>query len=649
MSICYDAVPSLDIGGLRDMTHILQSQQNRHFRLSEQIVQRLQEILMDDPLEIQFEIQDLIFINPILAAFMSPEMIDKCAVAILSKIKDTFHDLDMDTIGGCFRYARKMSHRVDQDRLIEIKDLAKMALEGYGTYDKLQSYHIAEVCHNAKRMGCYTGPMVEKIQARSLALLRGKEGEPRIKDITNLLFAFTRSTPSGIKKELAGQLLEHLDDADVLILSNVADNMFELAIHDHELITLYQWKVMQNIDHISQYITRLVKVLRLLRERLDYDPTFNQQLTEILLKVLNHRQRFDVAFVVVSSQYILPNVSTVVPTILMECLLNVIPRCGLSLTLLVLHALEKMKGPWSRTLHNQIMEIRASIQASIGEKIENTTQARELATLIKGLHFKSQQKDFALLDRMMGHFPKLTKTMSRHDYLKTVHVFRRLTHPYYHPEVFDDLTSYAKENYAEIGFSGVLDLVNVLANAGYRPTDFDEFSNFTVQVLEDAMEEENYIGQVTLAFYLSLLQIFPDNVLSQIFTFDYLEEIDSIIEAEPDRLPFLKNLVMNLNRSVILECPHLDVPWFHEQYCRDMAQQTGDRVFHKNRVFGQEVDEAMLEVMGLSQYFTHQVYSPYYHPIDFEVVLDGVGQPVINATGQIISPDDGGYQRFVED
>lgn len=642
---CHKAMPLLNIANLREMTHVLQCQQNRDFVLSEKIVQRLQEILRANPLDIDFDIQDLIFINPILASYMSQDMVDKCATAVLLKIKDGFEELDIDTIGGCFRYVRKMSHRSDREILSEIRDLAKMALDRFKDYSMLQSYHIAEVCHNAKRLGCYTEPIVSRIQDRSLALLRGQKGSVRIKDITNLLFAFTRSTSPIVKQELIMLLEEHMDDADVLILSNVADNIYELGLHDPALITLFQWKVLQNIDHISQYITRLVKVLRLLRERMENDPAFNQQLAEVLLKVLNHRQGFDPAFVVVASQFVLPSVHTVVPTILMECLLNAIPRCGLSLTLLVLNTLEKMKGPWSRSLHNQVMEIRSSVQANIGEKLDNATQASELAQLIKGLHFKSQQKDFALLDRMMEIYPTLTKSMSRQDYLKTVHVFRRLSHPYYHPAVFDDLMVYAKENYSEIGFNGFLDLVNILANAGYRPSDFDEFSNFAVQILEDTAEEENYIGEVTLAFYLSLLQIFPDSILGRIFTFDFLEEIDSIIETEPDRQPFLKNLVMNLNRSVILECPHLDVPWFHDQYCQDISKTSGDKVFQKNRVFGQEMEDAVLEVMGLQQYMGHQVYSPYYHPIDFEVVLDGMGQPVTNATGRLISPHDAGYHR----
>jgi hypothetical protein len=55
---------------------------------------------------------------------------------------------------------------------------------------------------------------------------------------------------------------------------------------------------------------------------------------------------------------------------------------------------------------------------------------------------------------------------------------------------------------------------------------------FVCQVLADAMEEENYVGQLMLAHFLSIMQIFPDKVLGQIFTFEYLEEIDSIIEGK---------------------------------------------------------------------------------------------------------------------
>ena len=45
------------------------------------------------------------------------------------------------------------------------------------------------------------------------------------------------------------------------------------------------------------------------------------------------------------------------------------------------------------------------------------------------------------------------------------------------------------------------------------------------------MEKKDHIGLVSLAHYLTLMHIFPDTVLAHIFTFDFLEELDSVIEG----------------------------------------------------------------------------------------------------------------------
>ncbi|KAK7115473.1 FAST kinase domain-containing protein 1, mitochondrial-like [Littorina saxatilis] len=642
---CYDAASMLNMHQLRDLTHVFQCLGGRDFALAEKIVCRMEEMLHPPTCEFQFEITDLCASNPVIAVYMSKGLLEKCVSAMLYKVQEKSPDLDVVTIGCCFRYARKMAFRVERENLTEIKVLGKAALDTFTNFEQFESYNIAEICHNAKRLGYYSGDVVEKMQKRSWELLRDEKSKVEIGDVTNLLFAFSRDLPSQEKKEIGQLLMKHLDDADVLTLSNIADNMLELGLNDPDLVALFQWKVMQNIDNISQYITRLVKVLRLLRERLEYDTVFNQQMCEILLKLLDRRQGYDPTFVVVVSQFVLPNVRTIVPAVLLECLLNVIPRCSLSLMLLVLNGMQKMKGPWSRSLHNQILEIRTRIQQNAGELIENAVHANQLAQLVKGLHIKSQNRDFLLLDRMMDHYPKLTKTMSRQDYLKTVHIFKRLSHPYYHPEVFEDLITFAKENYPRINFFGVLDLVDVLANAAYRPENFADFSAFAVQVLKDAMEEENYIGQITMANHLTVMQIFPDNALGHIFTFDYLEEVDGIIEDEPDRRTFLKNLMMQLNRSVILECPHLDVPWFHEQYCREKAHVSNRKEFQRNVLFVDDVQSALQEVLRGLKFLGHNVYSPYFHPIDFEIVLDAEGQPVPNSAMRLLNPEEFGYQR----
>jgi hypothetical protein len=62
--------------------------------------------------------------------------------------------------------------------------------------------------------------------------------------------------------------MQHINDADVLTLSNIGDNLLEIGINDPQVIRLYQWKVMQNFENISVFITRFLKV-RYLRDQLN--------------------------------------------------------------------------------------------------------------------------------------------------------------------------------------------------------------------------------------------------------------------------------------------------------------------------------------------------------------------------------------------
>ena len=200
LSQCYEAVPELDMVQLRDLTHILQSLGGRDFLLAEKVIARMNEIFHCDPQDIQFEIKDLCVSNPVLAVYMSSELLEKCVSAMLFKMQEKSPNFDSATIGCCFRYARKMSYRVGHEKLGKIKMLGKEALDNFTEFDHLQSYQIAEICHNAKRLGCYVGDITEGMQERSLELLRDASGKLCVRDITNLLFAFSRDTPEPILK-----------------------------------------------------------------------------------------------------------------------------------------------------------------------------------------------------------------------------------------------------------------------------------------------------------------------------------------------------------------------------------------------------------------------------------------------------------------
>lgn len=197
---CYDFFPRANMKDLGDMTNILQSFNSKSFPFAEKIIQRLEELISSESETHLFSIIAMCTIHPVCGIYMSQSLSDRCVRAMLAKVQVEFHHLDIFTIGNLFYYVHKMRFHVNHKDLSEITKMAKTALDVFDDYNHLQSFHIAGIAHNAKRLGIYTGDVVNKIQARSLALLRGQEGPVQIRDITNLLYAFKRDISPSIKK-----------------------------------------------------------------------------------------------------------------------------------------------------------------------------------------------------------------------------------------------------------------------------------------------------------------------------------------------------------------------------------------------------------------------------------------------------------------
>ncbi|KAF2346291.1 RAP domain [Trinorchestia longiramus] len=107
---------------------------------------------------------------------------------------------------------------------------------------------------------------------------------------------------------------------------------------------------------------------------------------------------------------------------------------------------------------------------------------------------------------------------------------------------------------------------------------------------------------------------------------------------------------MELNRSVCIDYPEANVPWFHEEHCRDVIQT----VRHQRDGFFTEVHQVLTRVLGGERLFSSKIYSPYYYLMDFSFVLNNKGKAVLQPeqpsvlqprTPEAITPLPPGYTR----
>lgn len=79
---------------------------------------------------------------------------------------------------------------------------------------------------------------------------------------------------------------------------------------------------------------------------------------------------------------------------------------------------------------------------------------------------------------------------------------------------------------------------------------------------------------VLLGYSLAVADCFPEEVIREIFSIDFLGKLDSQLEILPDALNMRVRLrLMELNRAVCLECPEYQVPWFHERFCQRLQKK----------------------------------------------------------------------------
>ncbi|XP_033965955.1 FAST kinase domain-containing protein 1, mitochondrial [Pseudochaenichthys georgianus] len=130
---------------------------------------------------------------------------------------------------------------------------------------------------------------------------------------------------------------------------------------------------------------------------------------------------------------------------------------------------------------------------------------------------------------------------------------------------------------------------------------------------------------VLLGYTLALADYFPEALVREIFSIEFLGKLDAELENLSDALTMRARLrLMELNRAVCIECPEYQVPWFHENYCQQFQKQGTVTASPMQ----QQIHNMLGEVLGGINCVRVAVVTPYFYTVDFECVLDKRLQPL---------------------
>ncbi|XP_051937368.1 FAST kinase domain-containing protein 1, mitochondrial isoform X2 [Hippocampus zosterae] len=130
---------------------------------------------------------------------------------------------------------------------------------------------------------------------------------------------------------------------------------------------------------------------------------------------------------------------------------------------------------------------------------------------------------------------------------------------------------------------------------------------------------------VLLAYTLAVADCFPEELIREIFSIDFLGKLDAQLETLTDALNMRTRLrLMELNRAVCLECPEFQVPWFHERYCEQLQKKWNGSISPVQK----QIHKMLGEVLGGINFVRVAGVTPYFYTVDFECLLDKQLQPL---------------------
>ncbi|KAK9410703.1 FAST kinase domain-containing protein 1-like [Crotalus adamanteus] len=180
------------------------------------------------------------------------------------------------------------------------------------------------------------------------------------------------------------------------------------------------------------------------------------------------------------------------------------------------------------------------------------------------------------------------------------------------------------EHIDQIYYSEVHVILALFSLFNYEPPEAEKFFEACINHISLHLEHFEPSLLVLLGFALASAGYFPQKVIKAIFNIEFLSKLDAELQILPWKTASKSTFqLMELNRAVCLECPELQIPWFHKRFCEQLKKKKTDL----SSPLQQQIYILLGEILGRSHYARCSVLTSYYYRIDFEFIVDKNRRP----------------------
>uniref|UniRef100_A0A1A9W857 RAP domain-containing protein n=1 Tax=Glossina brevipalpis TaxID=37001 RepID=A0A1A9W857_9MUSC len=188
------------------------------------------------------------------------------------------------------------------------------------------------------------------------------------------------------------------------------------------------------------------------------------------------------------------------------------------------------------------------------------------------------------------------------------------------PQILESMFEYITNNYEYIAGDTVEKILTCTYNLGYTPKSSEALQKSSLILLRD-FKYMNGLSLVQACLALCFYKALPDELIDKVFCVNFIQRVENEIQmcyskaTYPERV---LNLIMQLNRSVCLDYPECNVPWFQQNF---INAQMSKKSFYESS-FRRDVKKFLTTVLQDESYFRCNHVTPYGYEIDFVIHFD---------------------------
>ncbi|XP_034099908.2 FAST kinase domain-containing protein 1, mitochondrial isoform X1 [Drosophila albomicans] len=194
------------------------------------------------------------------------------------------------------------------------------------------------------------------------------------------------------------------------------------------------------------------------------------------------------------------------------------------------------------------------------------------------------------------------------------------------PALLESMFKYMTLQYNHITGDTVEKVLTCAYNLGYTPASLESLEYAAEIILRD-FDQMSGLSVVQSCLALCYYKSIPDQLINLVFCTKFIQRIEEEIQICYSKATYpglVLNRIMQLNRTVCLDFPEANVPWFQQNY---VEAQLSKKSF-KFSDFGTDIRLYLQGLLKDDKYFRCNHTTPYGYHIDFVIHFDKDKKPI---------------------